>query len=336
MVTAMTSQSGRSRRAISTRSVSLVGVAIAMAATVAPLSGCKKNAADQMPVRLLLVDVDPAARLGNASIDREDLRAQVRTLLANGARVKLAEGTSLGVTLRVRVAPQAQPQPGAFPAPTPSTTASALTMTLEAAVDQSHAGGESYRYKGSSTTGTAGALPATAVLQNLFQGALDQVLLARRARDLDDDTLLSWLAPGATSSADQRRQAVRVLGARKSQAAIPVLIQVLKADDRMLAVHALGALSAAEPKGENRRKVVAAIIEYAEAKATIIRKQAIAAVARVDVPLSRAWLWTMSSGHPDADVRARAEEALTAFDPSIFAETAPKVAEQSVERPAAK
>lgn len=299
----------------------------------AALGGCNKASDDQMQVRLLLIDVDPSTRIGTHSVDREDLRAQVQALLTDHPAIKLREGAKKGVTMRVRLAPSADetPAPTAFPFPSstdPSTLAVALT--IEASIDEGHTGGDSYRYKGASTSGNAGSLPPAAVVENLFRDAVDQVLLARQARDLDDKILIGWLSPGADVSQDQKRQAVRVLGARKSQAAIPALVRVLQDDDRMLAVHALGALSAAEPEGDNKTKVVQAIIAFAEAKATIIRKQAIAAVGRIDVPLSRAWLWTMSGGHPDDDVRARARDALAALDPTIFAEGgAPKVAEQT-------
>lgn len=312
--------------------------ALAMAiAFVFSAGACKSSDDDQMLVRLLLIDVDPSTRLGTQSIDREGLRAQVQSLLDDDPSIKLREGAKKGVTMRVRLAPSADetPAPRAFPFPTSTEdTGGALSLSVEASIDDSHNGGASFRYKGTSTSDNAGSLPPAAILENLFRDAVDQVLLARRARNLDDKTLIGWLSPGAEVSPDQKRQAVRVLGARKTQAAIPALIRVLQSDDRMLAVHALGALSAAEPEGENKTKVVSAIIEFAEAKATIIRKQAIAAVGRIDVPLARAWLWTMSGGHPDADVRSRAHDALALMDPAIFADAtsakaSPKVAEQT-------
>jgi HEAT repeat protein len=55
---------------------------------------------------------------------------------------------------------------------------------------------------------------------------------------------------------------------------------------------------------------VPAIIDYSERQPAIVRRQCIDAVKATDSPLAAAWLFVLSTGHPDLDVQAHARAAL--------------------------
>ncbi|MFZ9889120.1 MAG: HEAT repeat domain-containing protein [Myxococcota bacterium] len=145
-------------------------------------------------------------------------------------------------------------------------------------------------------------------VESAFRAALTQVLTAHGAGALADEVLVTWLGDAAASRA-QRLEACRVLGTRRTQAAGPALVSLLRDDDMELALGALRSLSAL-----GAHSFTDAIIDFAEGKAASVRVQAIEALQDNPEPRVQAWLFTLSTGHPEAEVRGAAERALARLE----------------------
>ncbi len=112
-----------------------------------------------------------------------------------------------------------------------------------------------------------------------------------------DDEVVARLSRGDTRA---RTRAIEVAGARRIGAAVDALVALVP--DTALGSRATGALVAI---GDPR--AVGALIESAKERPLL---SIVYAVAQIGGKEAEAWLFTMSSGHPDAGVRAAATEAL--------------------------
>ena len=89
---------------------------------------------------------------------------------------------------------------------------------------------------------------------------------------------------------------------------MPVLQKTLFEKDQELANDALRALtSIGDPRA------VSAIIRFADGRSTLVRKAAINAIKIMGTPKGMAWLFTLSTGHPDPDVQHSAPKALASL-----------------------
>jgi HEAT repeat protein len=98
------------------------------------------------------------------------------------------------------------------------------------------------------------------------------------------------------------------LGSRRDRRATPLVLPLLNDDDATVRQAALQALTLlADPDA------VEAIIAAAERQPALVRRQCIDAVKSTDSPLAAAWLFVLSTGHPDEEVQAHARAALAAL-----------------------
>ncbi len=166
-------------------------------------------------------------------------------------------------------------------------------------------GKDGLMYRG---TGRAvGDSPTTILFARALNDALDE---AHGARSMERKSIpeLVGILDDDVASITQKRQAIRVLGLKKDSASVDRLIAVLDGEDRDLAEAALGALTLiADPKA------VIPVIEYADSKPAYVRKRAIDAVRAMGTDEGRAWLFTLSTGHPDIEVQLAARRAFDAL-----------------------
>jgi hypothetical protein len=290
--------------------------------------GCKGEP-EPLAVRKVLVDVAPGAEGPEGVLEREKVRSLVQAAIDRDKRMSRTEERS-GAVLRVRLEAAAL---------TAGDEASGPGGTLSVAVDVS--GGEPgkagrFRYRGHSVASLAGRKGASPTIdfptlfRQAFADSMEQVMGARGAEKQSSDTLLAWLE-GEEVSTGQRRQAIRVLGARKEERAVPALVTMLSGKDRDLSQAALGALTLiADPAA------VEAVILYSEGKPSLVRKQAIEAVRLMGTRTGKAWLFTLSTGHPDADVRGAADHALAQLEQREPEPERTRVAEKAGEAPEAE
>ena len=146
----------------------------------------------------------------------------------------------------------------------------------------------------------------------LFKGALAEALsIALDTRGIEGlDTLeLIALVKNPDVPSKRRRQAMRVLAERKDRRATAAIAEVLEGDDDRLAPDALGALvRLGDPAA------VDALIRYSEGRPPVVKRQVIEAVRVLGTHRGEAWLFTLSTGHPDHDVQKAARSALAFLD----------------------
>jgi hypothetical protein len=182
------------------------------------------------------------------------------------------------------------------------------TLSLGLEVMDAPEEGRRATYRGHSVASGNGDIQLKLLVQQALRDALGQVLSTRGAADLKSAELVAWLSdPAATD--EQRRRAVRILGTRRAKDAVPALDAVLLGDDKELAGQALTAVTnIGDPRS------VPAVIRFAENQPALVRKQAIDAVRAMGTREGKAWLFTLSTGHPDAEVQQQAGAALIALE----------------------
>jgi hypothetical protein len=289
--------------------------AIVALGLLASCGGCS----DPVVVKKILVDVDAAAVADG--VDREHVRAVVDDVIDESRGIRVDALGSERV-LRVRVerlarttgatVPPGQELPANHP---PVTTTSAVTSTLALSVEVVENGRSLLR--GSAFATMSGEAQTAALVDRALREALEQIEQASATERLATEELLVVL--GSPSEAAQRkRRAMLTLAARRDLRATPLITPLLRHDDadtRAAALQALTLLS--DPNA------VAAIIDYSERQPAAVRRQCIDAVKATDSPLAAAWLFVLSTGHPDVDVQAHARAALAVLPPSARNDAAP-------------
>lgn len=270
-------------------------------------SSCKPRGEPPLALRKVLIDVAPGADAGGM-LEREVVRDIVERFIADDPRFSRTDDRDAAV-LRVRLESTAlmAPDRGKGPGGT-------LSLSVEVSGGAPGEPQKRQEYRGHSMASLSAevagerSIDFRALVRRAFEDAASQVLIARAAHRKESAVLLAWI-DDERAPAEQRYQAVRILGARKDLSAVPSLIRALASADRNLAQAALGALTLiGDPSAAE------AVIAYAEGKPSLIRKQAIEAIRVMGSPLGRAWLFTLSTGHPDADVRVAAERALAEIE----------------------
>lgn len=279
-------------------------------------SACEQSA--PVVVKKILVDVDPSAE---RAVDRESIRAQTRALIERDRGFALDEAKADGQVVRVRVFVATSGDVVAFeptdgPEGHPTTPRRPALVSLS--VELTGARGDTKQAL--RATGVAHAEGGAALdglvadaLKDAFAGIFDAKVSAS-----EDSEVLVARVLDEKRSVREREQAIRMLGQRREKSAVAVLMSTLERGEEVLspaALHALGQIG--DPSA------VDAIIEYASGQTTPVRKAAIDAVRSIDTPRGRAWLFTLSTGHPDPDVQLAATTALGVLDARVAGDTPP-------------
>jgi hypothetical protein len=294
------------------RQVSLALVLVALF-----VGACDSSPA--MPVKKILVDVEPSAE---RSVDRERVRAETRALIDRDRGFSFDESNADGHVVRVKlfVATSGDPSTGEDPMrpeghPETARRPSLVSLAVEIS------GARADPKQTIRSTGVAHAEGGSALdplvadaLRDAFAGILDARLSAS-----ESSTILIARVLDDKRSVRDREQAIRMLGQRREREAVRALLTTLEQEEEVLApaaLHALGQIGDAS--------AVDAIIEYAALKPTPVRRAAIDAVRGIDTPRGRAWLFTLSTGHPDPDVQLAAATALGVLDARVAGDTQQK------------
>lgn len=308
----------------------VASVVVVAALAFAGCNGCGALfGGDALVVRRVLVDVDPAAVA--AGVDRERVRAEVSDVLAHSRGVVVDDKRGDGAVLRVRVEsfaraafePAADPNAATAP-PLPKeakTQTETPPSTLSLAVDVTEGGRPTLR--GHSVASAHGVVDPHALVEQALRDAVAQALQTRAADQLSSDELLSWLT-SETASSEQKQRAMQALGSRREKKATPTLVAILQGGDEELQAQALQAITLLADED-----AVDAVIVWSDRQPALMRKLAIDAVkasAHGGEAGKRgmAWLFTLSTGHPDVDVQAHARAALQSLE---SAQPPPRVAE---------
>jgi hypothetical protein len=237
-----------------------------------------------------------SAALGETGLDRPGIESAVRTALA-GAGFVLEDGArphAAGVDVTaLRV--------GAGPAGPEAEVTVDLVLTPVAA-------GSGAPRRETATGGAALSLspsPRDAwqrALADAARRAAEGLALGVRAEGKGDSGLISDL-----SSQDfrVREQAVRVLGERKSRAAVPALVARMKEEDPRIVHRIVGALAQI---GDER--AVPGLIDLSRGTDAVVTTRLLRFVGDIGGAEAEGYLLTLASGHPDAHVRRAAQEAL--------------------------
>ncbi|OGQ23640.1 MAG: hypothetical protein A2138_02440 [Deltaproteobacteria bacterium RBG_16_71_12] len=285
-----------------TRALPLLVLLASAASALLSAAGCEGCVSqDALPVRKVLVDVDPPA--ASAGVDREVVRGVVNEMLGKARGFRLVEAErGEAALLRVRVE--------AYRSEAPSATEARARGTVTLTVEVTDVPGESgVGYRGHSVASASGQVEPRVLVAQALRDALAQVQMTRTAGDLDSAQLIAWLDDPA-ASAEQRRRAVRILGSRRERAATEALARaLLDREDVELAQLALVAVTnIGDPAALD------AVIEFSERQPGPVRKQCIEAVRAMGTPRGKAWLFVLASGHPDDEVQAQAAAALSALE----------------------
>ncbi|MBM4281958.1 MAG: HEAT repeat domain-containing protein [Deltaproteobacteria bacterium] len=279
------------------------------------LTGCGA-CGDAVVVKKVLIDVDPTGV--DVELDREHLRAIVDDVLDDVGTVRVEPVGDR--VLRVRVERYSRGDAAPLPAGHPTVPA---TATLALSLEISEAGRTQLRGAALATQDDAGGLRM--LVEQALRDALGQIEQASATERLDSDHLVALVASPDESS-QRRRRALLTLASRRDLRATPLATPMLRHDDEDARQAALQALTLL---GDPR--AVPDILAFAERQPPAIRRQCIDAVKATESPLAAAWLFVLSTGHPDAGVQAHARAALALLPASVRGEEpAPAVAQAPV------
>lgn len=139
--------------------------------------------------------------------------------------------------------------------------------------------------------------------------ALAEVQRQSVGKSIDTSTHLAKLtlaADGQAVDAQDLMNSISLLARQKDRTAVPLLIKILLHTDNIgignACLIALGEIK--DPAG------MQAIIDFAEHKPALLRRQAIIAARQIGSKLAAEWLLVMAYGHEDPQVRKEAAEAL--------------------------
>lgn len=261
--------------------------------------GCSRGVARVFSVRLVPGAADRSLELEGITAERVDDLAR-SALLESGFRL-VKDPPGYRARLQIRSAAQAYSS---------AAGCEVVDVTVELALA---------REAGARTAELVGAGMATVRVDGhraeawseavaaAVRRASSGLALALAAEEKPDERLVADLR---SDDPRRREQAVRVLGDRRSAAAVPALLDLLGDPDPEMAERAAGALSRI---GDPR--AVGPIIDFSlglDGGRHVARYARI--VGDIGGSEARGYLLTLESGHPDPEVRAAAREALADLD----------------------
>jgi hypothetical protein len=275
-------------RALSFAAVLLTGLAL-VGGLLSSCSACD----DPVVVKKVLVDLRPSAI--ETGLEREFVRHIVEDLVDESGGFDIDDDSQR--VLRILIDGYA-----------PGLESATLALTVEV-VDNGRT-----VLRGTALTTLAGNVGPAALLEQALPDALRQILQAHGTDRLDSDELLAILAQ-PTEGSQRKRRAMLTLASRRDLRATPLVTPYLQEADVSIREAALQALTLlADPTA------VDAIIAFSERQPPAIRRQCIDAVKGTDSTLAAAWLFVLSTGHPDPGVQAHARATLALLPRSNRAE----------------
>lgn len=229
-------------------------------------------------------------------LEREDVRQSCKTILSKQKIIKAKwDGSKKGV-LRVRF--QFLTVPG-------EVGAGQLMVSLKYS-EITNQGLQ--QYFGSAALAVANANEHMLIFERAFSQSLAELISSWQGEKQSTERLLEmmnqdWVGENVNESL--LLQNIHLLGIKKEKKAVPVLVKILLGGNEKSALAAMAALTnIGDPAA------VDGVTQYAERKSGDVRRQAILAVRQMGGQKAAAWLFTLSTGHEDPDVRVTASEAL--------------------------
>lgn len=229
-------------------------------------------------------------------LEREDIRKSCKTILSRQKIIKAKlDGSKKGV-LRVRF----QFLPFAEPV-----GAGQLMVSLKYSEITSQG---LQQYFGSASLAVLNASENRLIFERAFSKSLAELISSWQGEKQSTARLLEmmnedWIGENVNESL--LLQNIHILGIKKEKKAVPLLVKILLGRNDKAAFSAMAALTnIGDPAA------VDGVTQYAERKSGDVRKQAILAVRQMGGAKAAAWLFTLSTGHEDPEVRVSASEAL--------------------------
>lgn len=271
--------------------------------TLAVAGACKCG--DQLNVRRVLVDVDAAAV--DVDIDTEQVRLIVGNAVKGFREIAVDDTRADAGVLRVRIESLTRASRTKSVLQQPSLpTEGEAPAAVSIAVDIIQPGRAPLR--GHSIATAHGNIDLRSLIEQALLDALHRALRSLHADKLSSDELFTWLTDPSTTTA-QQKVAMQTLGSRREKKATAALTALLKSADPEIGAAALQSLTLMADED-----AVDAIIDYSDRQPVPLRTACIDAVKATGSTRARPWLFTLSTGHTDAGVRAHALRALAALD----------------------
>lgn len=272
-----------------------------MLAALAATTGCRRGEAPRYLERVALADTEAIRQLAARGITADEVAAGAGRALAGAAGLQQGPAPEGAARFLARVSVH---RADAVVVGSDGQPVARVVVTLELVpagdappVREVALGTEPL---GSAATGVDRALRAG--LQHAVDEAARQIALHLQASAKTESALVRDLSAADPATRDH---AVRVLAERRNPAAIPGLIERLRDADPDVADRAVGALAEI---GDPR--AVEPLVDLAHRRGGRALEQIVRIVGDIGGPKAKAWLETLAAGHPDAEVRAAAEESL--------------------------
>lgn len=139
------------------------------------------------------------------------------------------------------------------------------------------------------------------VLKRAIGQAVKMVDLQIESRHLPADRLNELLS---SQHSEDRLYVLRALRDRRAPEMIPRIIEMLSDPNTDVAMEAVGVLVA-----QKERRAVVPLIRMAQGRDQMFLFQLITALAEIQGPVAKGYLFTLAAGHELSDVRKRAREA---------------------------
>ena len=252
------------------------------------------------------IGVDPTIHLDRAAMEKEAIQAIERV---GGFRVRDAEkgeiGWQLVVGIQLTAERRAHPDDAGVIPKDQVFRAVGVTIKLEA-LSADPKSGVRQRFEGEGIAGKNAPVfePYETLTREAIASATRGIGVERDLLRGSEAELLARIPDGDPSV---RARAIVIAGERKLSSAVPALIAVLK-DEREPAELVMKAIGALVVIGDER--AVEPLIDSARQRSPIFLGQIIFAVAQIGGKKAEAYLFTLSSGHADPEIRRNAVDAL--------------------------
>lgn len=251
--------------------------------------GCREPAP---PVRIRQLLVDGALGSDGVDLDKTQVRDALQRELLRARRLRLDPAAEGGVLRARAVAGRVPPDASGRPL-------AVLQLELEAR----QPAGKTLRLEAEAEARSASVIDrADDVLAQAAQQAiasLDQQLA------LGEQSTAQLVATLRGSDRALRLRALSLLAERRDATAYDALAAALEDADSTIALRAVGALVAL---GDPR--AVSALTDLTHRKSAALVRQIVYAVGAIGGREAEAYLFTVASGHPDAEVQRAAQEML--------------------------
>jgi len=246
-----------------------------------------------------LIDLYPQAKEAGFSLTREEILDVVRKELSAFSDVVFAEADEVGATLRVRI----------FAPDNPSGDSQKIALSIKLST------GKTKHYFGSAPLDFSSKQDKTKIFAQAFAQGFQHLSNERRGVQQSTRILIGQIENYMRFRGVGKNQAMRALqslGDLRAIAASGAIQALLKSPDEEVVRKALWTLSQIKDP-----ESIDAISAYAERKPTVIRLSAIAVARSIGGHKAAAWLFTLSTGHPDADVREAAANAFQSIESQL-------------------